>query len=204
MKYIRFEYLCLLYSIFQIMKKIFLAVVVFASLVACNKSTPEQIKTPSENTEKMIPEKTTASTFGLDALNEKLKSIDGKTVSLKEVLNQHKGKPILIDVWASWCPDCIEGMPKLHELQKQYDLVYLFLSYDKTEEAWKEGIEKHKTIGENFLIQSAWKDGDFRKAIELDWIPRYILVDQEGNIAHFRAIEADDIELITKIKSLTK
>lgn len=186
------------------MKKTFLVIIIFASLIACNKSTPEQIKTPSENTEKMIPEKTTASTFGLDALNEKLKSIDGKTVSLKEVLNQHKGKPILIDVWASWCPDCIEGMPKLHELQKQYDLVYLFLSYDKTEEAWKEGIEKHKTIGENFLIQSAWKDGDFRKAIELDWIPRYILVDQEGNIAHFRAIEADDIELITKIKSLTK
>lgn len=192
------------YIFIQMMKKTFLVIIIFASLIACNKSTPEQIKTPSENTEKMIPEKTTASTFGLDALNEKLKSIDGKTVSLKEVLNQHKGKPILIDVWASWCPDCIEGMPKLHELQKQYDLVYLFLSYDKTEEAWKEGIEKHKTIGENFLIQSAWKDGDFRKAIELDWIPRYILVDQEGNIAHFRAIEADDIELITKIKSLTK
>ncbi len=192
------------YIFIQMMKKTFLVIIIFASLIACNKSTPEQIKTPSENTEKMIPEKTTASTFGLDALNEKLKSIDGKTVSLKEVLNQHKRKPILIDVWASWCPDCIEGMPKLHELQKQYDLVYLFLSYDKTEEAWKEGIEKHKTIGENFLIQSAWKDGDFRKAIELDWIPRYILVDQEGNIAHFRAIEADDIELITKIKSLTK
>lgn len=186
------------------MKKTLFAITLFASLFACKKSAELQIKTPTENTEEMIPDKTTTSAFGRDALNEKLKTTDGKTVSLKEVLDQYKGKPILIDVWASWCPDCIEGMPKLHELQKEYELVYLFLSYDKTEEAWKEGIEKYKTIGQNYLIQSAWKDGDFRKAIELDWIPRYILVDQQGNIAHFRAIEADDTELITKIKALIK
>lgn len=186
------------------MKKTLYTIILFASLIACKKNTAEQIATPTEDIEEMIPEKTTTSAFGQDALNERLKTIDGQTVSLKEVLDQFKGKPILIDVWASWCPDCIEGMPKLHELQKNYELVYLFLSYDKTEEAWKEGINKYKTIGENYLIQSAWKDGDFRKAIELDWIPRYILVDQQGNIAHFRAIEADDTELITKIKNLTK
>jgi len=143
--------------------------------------------------------------FDPKALSQDLVTLDGKVISFGEVLQQHKGKIVLIDVWASWCPDCIEGMPKLHKLQQNFPKIsYLFLSYDKTEEAWKNGIEKFKVRGENFLIHSDWKTGEFRKTIDLDWIPRYILMDQNGKIAHYRAIEADDPELIAKIKELTQ
>lgn len=168
------------------MKKIITVFGVMCILLSCKKE-----ETPTE--------------FTQEALSQELLSVDGNIITFEEVLNQHKGKPILIDVWASWCPDCIKGMPKVHDLQNQFtEVVYLFLSYDKTDESWKNGIEKHKTIGENFLIQSDWKTGEFRKAIDLDWIPRYILVDQNGEIAHYNAIEADNKELITKIKALTR
>lgn len=143
--------------------------------------------------------------FDSKALSQHLVTLDGNMITFGEVLQQHKGKIVLIDVWASWCPDCIEGMPKLHKLQQNSpNISYLFLSYDKTEEAWKNGIEKFKVKGENFLIHSDWKTGEFRKTIDLDWIPRYILMDQNGKIAHYRAIEADDPELIAKIKELTQ
>ncbi len=141
--------------------------------------------------------------FKQSALSQELLTTEGNLTTFKDVLSGYQGKIVLIDVWASWCPDCIEGMPKVHQLQSEFqDVVYLFLSYDKTEEAWKNGIEKLKVVGENFLIQSDWKTGEFRKAIDLDWIPRYILVDKSGKIAHYRAIEADDQELISKIKEL--
>lgn len=141
-----------------------------------------------------------------DALELEIKSEKGKQTTLGEVIKSHKGKPILIDIWATWCPDCIKGMPKVHDLQNQFknDVVYLFLSFDRTEEAWIKGIEKYKVNGENYLILSDWKTGKLKAAIDLDWIPRYILVDKNGKIAHYRAIEADDQELITKIKELTK
>lgn len=181
------------------MKKMTLVLSLTLLFLGCKKEVQENIS------EEMQTEESAENQFRQEALSQELLSIDRNVVTFDDVLNRHKGKPILIDVWASWCPDCIEGMPKVHDLQNQFkDVIYLFLSYDKTEESWKNGIEKYKTIGENFLIHSDWKGGEFRKAIDLDWIPRYILIDQNGKIAHYRAIEADDQELITKIKELTK
>ncbi len=185
------------------MKKTILSLIIITSLIACKQEQAKNTENLSEETV-MVEDKNSENNFKKEALNQKLKSTDGNSITFGEALAQHKGKPILVDIWASWCPDCIKGMPKLHELQKQYDLVYMFLSYDKTEQDWKAGIQKYNTFGENFLIQSDWKTGEFRKAIDLDWIPRYILVDQNGEIAHYRAIKADDQELINTIKELIK
>lgn len=141
-----------------------------------------------------------------DALELEIKSDNGKQTTLGEVIQSHKGKPILIDIWATWCPDCIKGMPKVHDLQKMFkkDVVYLFLSYDRTEENWKKGIKKYKVKGENYLILSDWKTGKLKDAINLDWIPRYMVIDKNGKVALFRAIEADDSKLIETLKELTK
>ena len=52
-------------------------------------------------------------------------------------------RDILIDVWASWCKDCIKSLPKLKELQSSYpNLDYIFLSLDKSQKAWRRGIER--------------------------------------------------------------
>jgi len=139
------------------------------------------------------------------ALQEKLLSLDGKEITLQEVLKQYQGKTVVVDIWASWCPDCIKGMPKVHDLQKQFpEVVYLFLSYDKTEESWKKGIEKYEVIGEHYLIRSNWKGGGFKDEVKIDWIPRYMVLDQKGSIALFRAIEADDPKMIETIQSIQK
>ena len=45
-----------------------------------------------------------------------LKDIDGKTVSLSD----YKGKVIILDFFASWCPPCREEIPDFIELQKSY------------------------------------------------------------------------------------
>ncbi len=141
-----------------------------------------------------------------DALELEIKSDKGVKTTLGEVIESHKGKPILIDIWATWCPDCIKGMPKVHDLQKQFkkEVVYLFLSYDRTEDAWIKGIKKYKVKGENYFILSDWKTGKLKGAINLDWIPRYMVIDKNGKIALFRAIEADDSKLIETLKELTK
>jgi len=142
--------------------------------------------------------------FGKEALEAKMTSVEGKEIAFKDILAQYKGKVVVIDVWASWCPDCKKGMPKVHDLQKQFPNVkYLFLSYDRVDEKWKQGIESFNTKGgENYHVGTSMKEGAFSKDIKLDWIPRYMVVDKNGKIALFRAIEADDEKLISTLKSI--
>ncbi|MFY7728664.1 MAG: TlpA family protein disulfide reductase [Flavobacterium sp.] len=142
--------------------------------------------------------------FGKEALEAKMTSVDGKEIAFKDILAQYKGQVVVIDVWASWCPDCKKGMPKVHNLQKQFPNVkYLFLSYDRVDEKWKQGIESFNTKGgDNYHVGTSMKEGAFSKDIKLDWIPRYMVVDKNGKIALFRAIEADDEKLISTLKSI--
>ena len=127
--------------------------------------------------------------FSKEALSEKLLAADGSQVTFKNILKKYKGKTLVIEVWASWCGDCVKAMPKLKELQANNpDVSYLFLSADKTAEKWKAGIEKHELKGDHFMMNDGMK-GVFGKAIDLDWIPRYIIVDKTVKIVLYRAIE---------------
>lgn len=133
--------------------------------------------------------------FSDEALNDTFLSTEGESMSLKSILETHKGKTILIDVWASWCRDCIVGLPNLKALQSEYaDVVFLFLSMDKTQKSWKNGIKKYNISGEHYFMPSGW-DGPFSDFIDLDWVPRYMIIDEVGNIKLFRAIKVSDPKL---------
>ena len=135
--------------------------------------------------------------FSNEALSENLVALDGSEVAFQTILKKYKGKTIVLEFWASWCGDCVKAMPKIKELQtKNPEVIYVFVSCDKTADKWKEGIEKHELKGEHFLIKDGMK-GEFGKAVDLDWIPRYIIVNKNGGISLYRAIETD-FDLIQK------
>lgn len=160
------------------MKKIKYILLAFIALFSCNNQDP--------------------TLFSKEALNDTFITLEGNTITFEGILETFKGTTLVIDIWASWCKDCISGMPKIKELQKEHqEVTYIFLSLDKTQEAWKKGIEKHEVIGFHYFMQSGW-EGPFGSFVNLDWIPRYIVVDKEGNIKLFKAIEADD----TTIKNI--
>lgn len=129
--------------------------------------------------------------FSNAALSETLLAANGKQVAFKDILKKHKGKTLVIEVWASWCGDCVKAMPKIKELQANNPKVkYVFISMDKTADKWKAGIEKHELKGDQYMANDQMK-GVFGKAIDLDWIPRYIIIDKKGKIVLYRAIETD-------------
>ena len=140
--------------------------------------------------------------FSKEALSEKLLATDESQVAFKNILKKYKGKTLVIEVWASWCGDCVKAMPKVKELQSNNpDVSYLFLSADKTADKWKIGIEKHELKGDHYMMNDGMK-GVFGKAIDLDWIPRYIIVDKTGKIVLYRAIETDFDKINETLKSL--
>lgn len=140
--------------------------------------------------------------FSKNALSETLLATDGNQVKFQDILKKQKGKTTLIEVWASWCGDCIKAMPKLKELQANNPNVsYVFLSMDKTAEKWKAGIEKHELKGLHFMANDGM-NGVFGSAIDLDWIPRYMIIDKTGKITLYRAIETDFDKINEELKKL--
>jgi len=141
-------------------------------------------------------------TLKKEGLGNVMVTKENQPITFSEILKKYEGKTIVIDVWASWCSDCIKGMPKVKALQEKYpEATYLFISMDKTYEAWLKGIEKYDVKGEHYLTSDGMK-GVFGKSINLDWIPRYMVVDKTGKIALYKVIEADDEKLIKTLESL--
>lgn len=143
----------------------------------------------------------TPTAFSEAVLNDTFTTFQGDQVTLKAILDEHRGKTIVIDIWASWCGDCIRGMPKVKALQKDYkEAVYIFLSLDRGEEAWKRGIKKYEVEGEHYYMQSGKKCA-FADFVKIDWIPRYMVINKEGNIEMFKAVQADDPKLVKALKN---
>ncbi len=143
-------------------------------------------------------------TFTTETLKMQLKNTDNQDVVFQDILNKHKGKTIVMEVWASWCGDCVKAMPKLKELQKQNpDVMYLFVSMDKDYNKWIEGIKKHELKGIHIWANDPkMMKGAFGKSIDLDWIPRYIIIDKNQNIVLKRAIETDFDKINSTLKEL--
>jgi len=168
------------------MKKIISVLILFIGLNSFAQKAPEVMKTE----------------FPTKALQDKVVDNKGNSLTIEKALSKYKGKIIVLDIWATWCGDCITNMPALKSLhQNNPDVVFFYLSMDKTEEAWKNGIEKYKIEGEHFFLGNNWK-GEFGTNIDLNWIPRYLVLDQKGKIADYYSVKADDPKVQTTIDIL--
>jgi thiol-disulfide isomerase/thioredoxin len=165
------------------MKKIVVLLIVVGSILTLNAQTTE---------------------FTQDALQDVFIDLNDNEVTFASILENHKGKTLFIDVWASWCGDCVRGMPGVKQLiNENKNIQFVFLSVDRAQDKWKAGIKKYDiNNGDHYYIKSGWKGSAFCKAINLDWIPRYMVVDKEGKIALFKAIVTNDKELINTLNTI--
>lgn len=195
------------------MKKIYLAVAIAAlTLTSCKEKAEQQIETtleelkpegvneeaPKENTEK------DTTVLAARALSQKFVNLDGQQITVQQILDKHKGQSIFIDVWASWCPDCLKAVPNVTAIKNEFtSTVFVNLSLDKTEEKWKESIAKHEIGGEHyFSLEGEGMKGEFGKSLDLNWIPRYIIIDKEGKVALYNATEKNFEEIKDLLKKI--
>ncbi|WP_298782370.1 TlpA family protein disulfide reductase [uncultured Polaribacter sp.] len=139
--------------------------------------------------------------FSEKALKDTVLSFNNSKLPFEQILLENKGKKILIDVWASWCKDCIVGLPKIKKIQNDFpNVVYLFLSVDKNIASWKRGIKRYNLIGKHYNLPKGMNEGDFVDFLNVNWIPRYLLVDETGKITVFNAKKATDKNLLKALQ----
>lgn len=127
--------------------------------------------------------------FTEEAKKEKVVDYEENEVAFEKILEKHQGKKMLINVWASWCKDCVVALPKVKQFQKENpEIDYVFLSLDKSIGSWKKGVSRFQTQGDHYFLKEG-KKGNLGKFLKISWIPRYIVVDETGNITLFKAIE---------------
>ena len=100
-----------------------------------------------------------------------------------------KGKMLFIDIWATYCPDCRKELPALETLQQTYKgkpITFISISVDRDKEAWKTMVKEKKLNGIHLYASPETKEL-FKKLYDLRSIPRYMLVDKEGNIISINA-----------------
>ena len=133
--------------------------------------------------------------FSEEILNDSMINLETNNIQFKDILNRHEGKQVVLNLWASWCRDCIVGMPDLKVLQNDFpDVDFVFLSVDRNEAIWKQSIKKYDLKGDHYFIPDGQK-GVFGDFMNSNWIPRYLVLDHEGNIKLFKAKKATDINI---------
>ncbi len=81
------------------------------------------------------------------------KTIDGKTSSIREL----RGKPVIINFWATWCPTCLTELPDMLRLVKSYkgEVVLLAISSDYKPEDITKFIAKQNAEMKEILKSGA-------------------------------------------------
>ena len=107
-----------------------------------------------------------------------------------EKLSDHRGKVVVLNFWASWCPPCVAELPDLIELADSYpnELHMIFLSNDlKREDIDKFTSNMEESIQERIdlpNITMAWDKGGkiTRETFQTFQLPETIIIDKDGRM----------------------
>ena len=126
--------------------------------------------------------------------------ISGGKISLSSL----KGKVVLIDFWATWCPPCVKGIPHLKELYKKYknkNFEIIGISLDKKKDLVEQYISKEQIKWKMIYSGKAWTD-DIARLYKVNLIPSYWVIDKDGILRDFGIHLRDEHKLKQAIEKL--
>ncbi len=142
-------------------------------------------------------------------LSSRLIDSDQKEIGLEELIKVNRGKVIYLDFWATWCLPCYQQFPYIEALIAKYhpsEFMYIHISVDDDYEKWLSVIQKYGTKENSYIIKQGIGTKLFEQ-LNLNSIPRYLLLDSKGEIIHLNAPRPSSTQvenLITRTIQNTK
>jgi peroxiredoxin len=134
---------------------------------------------------------------GTAAADFTLQDLNGKSVRLSD----YRGKVVILDFWATWCPPCrasIPGLEKIYKAYKDKGLVILAVSLDQGEwDSVKSFSDEH---GITYTILKG--NEDVSDKYQVRTIPMLLVINKEGLIAKRYLGFGNDEDLENNIKSI--
>lgn len=124
---------------------------------------------------------------------------DGSKVLLSKVLNS---KFTYIDVWATWCGPCVKEIPHLAKLVERYKgndkVQFISISVDSDQKAWHRKLNADHPQWPQYIL-SAEDNKKFSEDWGISGIPRFIMIDENGQIFNADASRPSDEKTATII-----
>ena len=119
---------------------------------------------------------------GTPAPDFKLQTPDGKTLQFS---NFAKGKYVVIDFWASWCPDCRKDLPEIIRMYNKWHemgVEFIGVSFDTDKQKWTDYIAKADVPYPQVSELKRMNQSDVAKAYGVRWIPSIYLIGPDGKV----------------------
>lgn len=126
----------------------------------------------------------------------------------KTKLSDLKGKFVYIDLWATWCGPCRAEIPFLQKIEEKYqgkNIEFVSISIDnkKDHDKWKKFVSDKNLGGIQLFADKDW-ESDFVVSYGVVGIPRFILLDPNGNIISSDVDRPSSVTLQVKLDALLK
>ncbi len=133
------------------------------------------------------------------------RDIDGQPVSLAEM----KGKVVLVEFWASWCPPCLSAIPRLNDLYERYhDKGFEILGVNVDAKREGSNPQEIRSTVRSLLIEFlvSWRvlidspgGEDLATKYGVTEIPATFLIDQDGKVARVELTDSALDQAVAKL-----
>lgn len=120
-------------------------------------------------------------TVGSDAPSFTLKTVNEEPVSLSDF----RGKYVVLDFWASWCPDCRKLNPMMFNLFNKYkdkNVAFLGVSFDIDKKVLADYLYKSHISWPQVSEFKKWKETEISVKYGIKWIPTVYVVSPDGKV----------------------
>ena len=144
-------------------------------------------------------------TFPINVLQTKLFNSKNKQIKLADIISKYNGKFILIDNWASWCGPCIDEISQSKEnvsKMKETGVIFIYLALEKQKD-----VSKMITIATDLgIVEDTYRvfndfQSEYALYADIKTIPRYILINKQGEVDSFYALRPSNQALLNYISA---
>lgn len=164
---------------------------------------PVSVGTSQTQEETSLPSAQVSGNFvkGRVAPDVSLSDFEGNTHNLAD----YRGKAVVLDYWASWCPPCRAEMPVLQDAHERYGDELVIIGVHRTDTESKSAGERFaSSVGVTYLLVLDPDDSLYRAATAASFagMPVAVFIDREGVVQEVKVGAKTENEINQKISEL--